>query len=170
MPPVVAKMVIVPDKIVVIPTPLPGAWRLALSFCDQQLCAMDFVDDRHALAEADSAPQRLAVQAVVDYFEDPTSLRRLPRLCLQASPFQQRVWQALCEIPSGETRSYGTLARQLQTSARALAGACRANPVPILVPCHRVVAAHGPGGYMGETEGPALAIKQWLLHHEQHAR
>jgi len=167
---VVAKTVIVPDKIVVIPTPLPGAWRLALSFCDQQLCAMDFVDDRHALAEADSASQWLAVQAVVDYFEDPAVVRPLPQLRLQASPFQQRVWQALCEIPSGETRSYGTLARQLQTSARALAAACRANPVPILVPCHRVVAAHGPGGYMGETAGPALAIKQWLLHHERHAR
>ena len=170
MPLVAAKAVIVPDTIVVIPTPLPGPWRLALSFCDQQLCAMDFVDARSDLAEAQSSQQWLAVQAVLDYFEDPARVRPLPQMQLQATAFQQRVWQALCDIPSGETRSYGALARQLQTSARALAGACRANPVPILVPCHRVVASHGLGGYMGETDGPALAIKQWLLHHEQHAR
>jgi methylated-DNA-[protein]-cysteine S-methyltransferase len=167
---VAAKAVFVADQIVVIPTPLPGAWRLALSFCDQQLCAMDFVDSHTDLVEAKTPQHWLAVQAVLDYFEDPARVRPLPQMRLQATPFQQRVWQALCDIPCGETRSYGALARQLQTSARALAGACRANPVPILVPCHRVVAIHGPGGYMGETDGPALAIKQWLLHHEQHAR
>ncbi len=82
------------------------------------------------------------------------------------TPFQQRVWQALQRIPVGEVRSYGELATELDSCARAVAQACRANPLPILIPCHRVVAANGPGGYMGKTAGEAMAIKQWLLRHE----
>ena len=69
-------------------------------------------------------------------------------------------------IPIGQVVTYGELAKALDSSARAVAGACRANPIPILIPCHRVVAATGLGGYMGETGGEALAIKQWLLQHE----
>lgn len=80
--------------------------------------------------------------------------------------FQQRVWQALQQIPAGETRRYGELAESLNSSARAVANACRANPLPILVPCHRVVAADELGGYMGHTDGEVVAIKRWLLHHE----
>jgi methylated-DNA-[protein]-cysteine S-methyltransferase len=76
------------------------------------------------------------------------------------------VWQLLQQIPTGQTRRYGELATQLGSSAQAVAGACRANPLSILIPCHRVVAAGGLGGYMGQTEGEALEIKRWLLHYE----
>lgn len=86
----------------------------------------------------------------------------------QGTPFQQRLWRELTRIPFGETRSYGELAKKLHSSARAVASACRRNPLPLLVPCHRVVAKNGPGGFMGKTDGPALAIKQWLLQHEKH--
>lgn len=61
---------------------------------------------------------------------------------------------------------YGELAEKLASGPRAIAAACRTNPIPILIPCHRVVAKAGLGGYMGETEGEALSIKQWLLQHE----
>ena len=80
--------------------------------------------------------------------------------------FQQRVWRALKAIPPGEVRTYGELAQSLASGPRAVAGACRANPWPLLIPCHRVVSAHGMGGYCGHTEGPYLAIKHWLLAHE----
>jgi methylated-DNA-[protein]-cysteine S-methyltransferase len=81
--------------------------------------------------------------------------------------FQRRVWQALEAIPYGQTRSYGEIAGELGSSARAVGGACRANPLPILVPCHRVVAADGLGGYAGRTNGAWFAIKAQLLRHER---
>ena len=79
--------------------------------------------------------------------------------------FQRRVWQAIAQIPSGSVMSYQALAHKVGSGARAVANACGANPLPILIPCHRVVAARGWGGFMqGSPEG--LAIKRWLLQHE----
>lgn len=85
---------------------------------------------------------------------------------LRGTAFQLRVWEALRGIAPGQTRTYGDLARELGTSPRALGGACRANPCPIVVPCHRVVAVGGLGGFAGDTSGRKLAIKRWLLEHE----
>lgn len=99
------------------------------------------------------------------YFQDPRFRFRLP-LATPGTPFQRRVWAALRAIPAGETRTYGELAAELGSSARAVGGACRANPVPIVVPCHRVVAVDGLGGFSGATAGPRLAAKRWLLAHE----
>lgn len=81
--------------------------------------------------------------------------------------FQQRVWRALCEIPSGRTLTYGALAAKINSSPRAVGQACRKNPLPVIVPCHRIVSANGMVGYAGETEGELPSIKQWLLQHEQ---
>ncbi|MDI5893027.1 methylated-DNA--[protein]-cysteine S-methyltransferase [Halomonas rhizosphaerae] len=71
------------------------------------------------------------------------------------SDFQRQVWSALLRVPYGETRTYGQLARQLgrEGAARAIGAASGANPLPLLIPCHRVVAADGLGGYSG---GPDL--------------
>ncbi|MFQ5488741.1 MAG: methylated-DNA--[protein]-cysteine S-methyltransferase, partial [Gammaproteobacteria bacterium] len=102
------------------------------------------------------------------YFDDPRQGFSLP-LALAGTSFQRRVWQALCAIPPAETRSYGQLARELGSAPRALGGACRVNPVPIIVPCHRVLAANGLGGYGGASEGVRVALKRWLLEHEGHA-
>ena len=87
--------------------------------------------------------------------------------------FQQKVWQALLEIPVGETRTYGALAKQLKTSARAVGNACRQNFFPVIVPCHRVLSASGMGGYAGDTSVKQrgqidyMQIKHWLLTHEK---
>jgi methylated-DNA-[protein]-cysteine S-methyltransferase len=71
-------------------------------------------------------------------------------------------------IAAGKTRTYGELAAELRSSARAVGGACGANPIPVVVPCHRVIAAGGAiGGFMGaRSEGFELGIKRWLLEHE----
>lgn len=83
------------------------------------------------------------------------------------TPFRQRVWAAMRAIPPGETRSYAELARLLGSAARAVGQACGANPLPILIPCHRVVAANGSlGGYSG---GDGLATKRFLLDLERRA-
>lgn len=84
----------------------------------------------------------------------------------QGTAYQRRVWQALQQIPAGQIRTYGQLAEQLHSSPRAVGNACRQNPVPLLVPCHRVVAANGLGGFGGETQGKRVAMKRWLLEHE----
>jgi len=105
------------------------------------------------------------VRQLQAYFTDPGFRFTVP-VDLKGSDFQLRVWQALREIPPGRVRTYGDLARQLGSSARAVGGACRANPCPILIPCHRVVSANGRGGYAGATEGRLPAIKEWLLKHE----
>ena len=92
--------------------------------------------------------------------------RLLPPLDLtRGTAFQQRVWSALLNIPLGETRSYGELARMLRSprAYRAVGGACGANPIPLLVPCHRVLAAqHRLGGFSG-----GLKWKRLLLWREE---
>ncbi len=99
------------------------------------------------------------------YFQDPHGLRPAD-FDPQGTPFQRRVWKALCEIPAGQVCRYGELARRLGSGPRAVGNACRANPIPILIPCHRVVAARDSGGYMG-AKAEAVAIKDWLLAHER---
>jgi len=108
-----------------------------------------------------------AIAQLQDYFDDPHAGFDLP-LAPHGSAFQRRVWDALRAIPAGATRSYGELARLLGTSARAIGQANGANPIPILIPCHRVLAAGGAlGGYSG-GEGPPT--KLWLLNHESRLR
>lgn len=104
-------------------------------------------------------------QALADYFRDGTLGLDLPVSPL-GTDFQRRVWRALRAIPPGTTRTYGDLARELGTSPRAIGGACRANPCLITVPCHRVVARDGLGGFAGARGGERLAVKCWLLRHE----
>jgi methylated-DNA-[protein]-cysteine S-methyltransferase len=99
------------------------------------------------------------------YFARPTAGFNLP-LELHGTPFQKKVWQALQAIPVSETLSYGELANRLHTSARAVGNACRANPIPLIVPCHRVVAKNGIGGFSGATTGVDIVRKRWLLQHE----
>lgn len=115
-------------------------------------------------------PARQAANWIQGYFEDPFREPDVP-LAAAATPFQRRVRIALLAIPPGEARTYGDLARELGTSARAVGGACRANSCPILVPCHRVVAAGGGlGGFSGHRNGVWLGIKRYLLAREGIAR
>jgi methylated-DNA-[protein]-cysteine S-methyltransferase len=78
----------------------------------------------------------------------------------KGSDFQQRVWRAMCEIPPGRTRTYGDIAKELGSAAQAVGGACGANPIPVIIPCHRIVAAAGLGGFSGEG---GLETKSILL-------
>jgi len=83
----------------------------------------------------------------------------------QGTAFQQRVWQAISAIPLGQVASYGQIASQIGSGPRAVANACGANSIPLLIPCHRVVAQGGIGGFMRGKEN-GLVIKRWLLAHE----
>lgn len=97
------------------------------------------------------------------YFEGRLKAFDLP-LAPAGSPFQCRVWRALAAIPFGRTRTYGDLAGELGTSPRPVGGACGRNPLPILIPCHRVLGQGGaPGGYSGAW---GLTTKYELLRRE----
>lgn len=100
------------------------------------------------------------------YFADPAFVFSLP-LCPQGTVFRQQVWQQIAAIPCGEVRTYAEIARALHSAPRPVGGACGANPLPLLVPCHRVVAMHGLGGFNAKRGGQDwLPIKRWLLSHE----
>lgn len=80
---------------------------------------------------------------------------------------QRRVWRAIQDIPAGKTRSYGDIAMELHSAPRAVGQACGANRLPIVIPCHRVIAKSGGlGGFMHASDGMPLDIKRWLLRHE----
>ena len=80
---------------------------------------------------------------------------------------QRRVWQTIQTIPSGRTRSYADIATQLHSAPRAVGQACGANRLPLVIPCHRVIAKNGSlGGFMNASDGIPIVIKSWLLRHE----
>lgn len=81
------------------------------------------------------------------------------------TPFQKRVWEAISAIPVGGVLTYTELAEKVGSGPRAVANACGANQLPLIIPCHRVVAKNGLGGFMQRVEG-GLTIKKWLLAHE----
>ncbi|MGN5478904.1 methylated-DNA--[protein]-cysteine S-methyltransferase [Cupriavidus basilensis] len=88
-------------------------------------------------------------------------------LAIAGTPFQQQVWQAICAVPRGGLTTYGDIARKLGGVARAVGQACGQNPLPIVIPCHRVVSASGIGGFSHHAEdGFHLEVKRWLLRHE----
>ena len=134
-------------------------------YAQEALTSIDFVSTRIPLQPPRTPLARQVCAQLKAYFADPRTRFDLP-LAPGGTVFQQRAWRALQRIPSGTVRTYGELARTLKSAPRAVGGACRANPIPIVVPCHRVVAANGPGGFMGATRGRAMNIKRWLLAHE----
>ncbi len=109
---------------------------------------------------------RQARDQLQEYFDGKRLRFDLP-LAPEGSAFQKRVWAALCDIPAGETRSYADVARVLGSAPRAVGGANGANPIPLFIPCHRVIAANGSlSGYSG-GDGPAT--KRYLLDLESRA-
>ncbi|MFI5183683.1 MAG: methylated-DNA--[protein]-cysteine S-methyltransferase [Vicinamibacteria bacterium] len=149
--------------------------RVILVAHQQRLCGVGFGDEpewvRHQVekrfgaacwtAGADPAG---AVTALGRYFAgDLQALASVP-VDTGGTPFQRRVWAALRDIPAGETRSYSYLARSIGApkAVRAVGAANGANPVGIVIPCHRVIGANG--GLVGY--GGGLDRKRWLLLHE----
>ena len=109
-----------------------------------------------------------AVRQIECYRDDPDTRFDLP-LLIEGTEFQRRVWDAMCAIPRGRTLTYGEMARKLDGEARAVGQACGDNRLPIVIPCHRVVAASGIGGFSHSTGGYLLEAKRWLLMHESSA-
>ncbi len=164
-----------------IETPLGPMLALA---SDAGLCALEFsgpkkrlarLDARlnhhfppHEIVDRESPPIERARAWLTEYFAGEGNASVDVPLEMHGADFERRVWQALLEIPAGETRSYGSLARALGNpgAARAVGMANGANPIAIIVPCHRVIGSTGAlTGY-----GGGLHRKTWLLDHERRWR
>ncbi|WP_018870603.1 MULTISPECIES: methylated-DNA--[protein]-cysteine S-methyltransferase [unclassified Thioalkalivibrio] len=147
---------------------LPGASLAFVYACDPENSLLLLGWEGHETRVP--VPLRLPFAPEV-YARDPRAW--VPPDCLPpGSPHQQRVWHALTRIPVGETRTYGQIARAIGSSPQAVGQACRANPWPLFIPCHRVLPAGAApdrgsaGGYAGQVAGPLAAAKQALLRHE----
>ncbi|MCW8853454.1 MAG: methylated-DNA--[protein]-cysteine S-methyltransferase [Gammaproteobacteria bacterium] len=139
--------------------------NLRLEFSDQSLLAVDFDVQIPAQQSTLNPLMEQACQQLQAYSVSAQQPLNLP-LSPAGTDFQQRVWAVLRNIPVGSVRRYGDIAAELNTSARAVGNACRANPIPLYIPCHRVVAKSGIGGFAGQTDGAYLNIKKALLRHE----
>jgi len=116
------------------------------------------------LTPANALAER-ACKQIEKYVADPGYRFKLP-LKHTGTAFQRRVWEQISAVPLGETRTYGDLARALRSAPRAVGQACGTNYFPLVIPCHRVVAANGLGGFAHASDGYLLDVKRWLLAHE----
>ena len=130
------------------------------------LIALEWSDEHAAAVASPDGVLTTAAAQLTEYFAGQRRAFDLP-LAPRGTPFRQKVWRAMLDIPYGETRSYGDVARALESGPRAVGGACGANPLPVIVPCHRILAAAGLGGYSGRG---GLEVKQFLLRLEAQHR
>ncbi len=119
------------------------------------------LDPANALAER-------ACAQIEKYVADPGFRFRLPMKEV-GTVFQRRVWNIIASIPRGQTKTYGDIARVLRSGPRPVGQACGTNYYPLVIPCHRVVAANGLGGFAHNSDGYLLDVKRWLLQHENSA-
>ncbi len=146
---------------------------LIVAETDRGICSVSMADSPEQLVEhlkqefpnatmTDSESVRKSIAAILDYFEG--KMLKLP-LDIDGTEFQKRVWAAISRIPYGETKSYNRIAEEIgmPNAYRAVANACGANPVPLIVPCHRVIRKNGGlGGY-----GMGIGRKEYLLKMEK---
>jgi methylated-DNA-[protein]-cysteine S-methyltransferase len=141
-----------------------------LLYSDEKgLVALDFPGAKAAEGSAVVSPKvrdslKAADTALQAYFGARKPLPRALQGRLEGTEFQRKVWAAIAKIPFGKTKSYGEIAAQVGRpgASRAVGSACGANPLPLFVPCHRVLASNGAiGGFSG-----GLAVKRMLLRHE----
>lgn len=139
--------------------------KVAVKTRGERVAEIRYLPPEAPLKSPCNALAERTARQLVRYREDPDACFDLP-LLIEGTLFQRRLWDALCEIPRGRTLTYGELARRLGGEARAVGQACGDNRLPIVIPCHRVVAANGIGGFAHATTGYLLEAKRWLLAHE----
>lgn len=142
----------------------PG-FALGLRVTDMVVSRIEFLPAQTARAPRTGLAAE-AVRQLATYLRDPSFVFDLPMIA-PASTHGEKVRAAMMAIPPGSVLTYGEVARNIGSSPRAVGGACGANALPILVPCHRIVAAGGAlGGFAHSTRGFLPGIKRWLLAHE----
>lgn len=144
---------------------------IGLDFDDEVLVRVDYLESGISPMASTNKTIQYVCNQINDYCTGTLKDSQFDvSIRISGTDFQIKVWSQLQKIAYGQVRTYGDLAKQLKTSPRAVGNACRANPVALLVPCHRVISASGMGGYSGETDGSMVAIKRWLLEREKTAQ
>lgn len=138
--------------------------KLGIALINGRIAKISFLPPKTSLIFPKGVAARRIVAKIKQYFYNSNSQLRF-LMARQGTFLQNKIWRALQKIPVGKTVTYGELAKKLQTGPRVIGNACRLNPLPIIIPCHRVVAANGLGGYCGK-KADAIKIKKWLLAHE----
>lgn len=135
--------------------------------CDEtEILGLQFLPPRPEQAPTNALAAE-AVRQLRAYLIDADFVLSLP-LRPAGTRFQRRVWEEIARIPKRQTKSYGELARAMKSAPRAVGQACGANPYPVVVPCHRVIAADGGlGGFARQGGEFFLEVKRWLLSHER---
>ena len=142
----------------------PG-FALGIQCSDDEITHIDFLEPQ-AGQPANTPLAGEAVRQLQAYLRDPDFVFGLP-LRPSGTAFQRRVWAQIAAIPVHQTASYGDLAKVLHSAPRAIGQACGANYFPLVIPCHRVIAAGGAlGGFARQGGGFLLDVKRWLLAHE----
>ncbi|MCB1934507.1 MAG: methylated-DNA--[protein]-cysteine S-methyltransferase [Nitrosomonas sp.] len=139
-----------------------------LGICTDEdwLTEIDYLPLDAPLQEPDSPLANEVCKQLAAYLLDPAFKFDLS-LHINGTVHQRRVWQQIQVIPSGQTSSYAEIAQKIHSAPRAVGRACGANKIPIIIPCHRIIAKNGGlGGFMNASEGNPLQIKRWLLKHE----
>ena len=131
------------------------------------VCELVYLPPRFEEKAATDAVADMAAEQIHAYLSDPDFRFQLP-LQTTGTAFQARVWQAISSIPRGQVLTYGQIAKHLKSAPRAVGQACGANWYPLVIPCHRVTAAGGLGGFAHHDDetGFHLGVKRWLLAHE----
>lgn len=142
--------------------------KVAVATRDERIAGIRYLPPTVSEVKPRNALAERAARQLERYRDDADAPFDLP-LAIEGTPFQKSVWDAMCAIPRGRTRTYGALARELGGEARAVGQACGDNRLPIVIPCHRVVAADGIGGFAHATDGYLIEAKRWLLLHEAQA-
>lgn len=130
------------------------------------LTRLEFLSDNTPLSASTESLGDQIIHELNHYFKNPNFQFTIP-YAITGTTFQQRIWKLLIRLPVGKTVTYSELAKQVNTGARAIGNACQTNPLPLFIPCHRVLAQHGLGGFSGDRTGGKVAIKKWLLTHER---
>jgi methylated-DNA-[protein]-cysteine S-methyltransferase len=144
--------------------PFPG-FKVAVATRDGRISGIRYLPPAAPELAPQGALAERAARQLERYREDPDARFDLP-LLVEGTVLQKAVWDAMCAIPRGRTRTYGELAAELGAEARAVGQACGDNRLPIVIPCHRVVAADGIGGFGHSSGGYLIEAKRWLLRHE----
>ncbi len=126
-----------------------------------------YLPSNYELVPPTSALAKKVAQQMQNYFDDPAFQFDLP-IAQLGTAHQQKVWKAISSIPLGQVATYGQIAKLIASAPRAVGQACGANFYPLIIPCHRVTAANGLGGFANQDASTSyqLQIKRWLLRHE----
>lgn len=139
-----------------------------LGVCTEEdwLTEIDYLPINTPVQKPETALAKEVCEQLQAYLSDP-KFRFDLSLHIGGTIHQRRVWQYIQQVPSGRTSSYAAIAEKIHSAPRAVGRACGANKIPIIIPCHRIIAKNGGlGGFMNANEGDPLTIKRWLLKHE----